>query len=163
MNPCAKQFALAAHGSQKYGNLPYEVHLTTVAEILGEVAPDLAPDGWLHDVLEDTSVSGEDLAREFGEPVRARVWACTGVGRNRRERNASIAAKLALCPEAAIVKLADRIANMRASRSVPDKRRMYLREYPEFRASAAAVRPSLSASRREQLDRLLSLLDEAAA
>lgn len=158
----AKEFALAAHGSQKYGDLPYEVHLAAVAAILGEIAPDLVPDGWLHDVLEDTSVTGDELAREFGEPVKGRVWACSGEGKNRRERNASIKAKLAMYPDAAIVKMADRLANMSASRSNPDKRRMYLREYPEFRAMAVALRPSLSASRQAEMDRLLALLDSEA-
>lgn len=49
----SREFAVAAHGAQQYGdsNLPYSVHLDAVASALPDI---LKPCGYLHDVLEDT-------------------------------------------------------------------------------------------------------------
>lgn len=59
----ASAVATKAHAGQKYGELPYTTHLAQVAQILigaGEPAPVVAA-GWLHDIIEDTDVTAEDL------------------------------------------------------------------------------------------------------
>lgn len=131
----ARLLALVAHADQKYGDLPYYVHLDEVAAILRGIGSDLVPEAYLHDVLEDTEVERDDLAAQFGEQTAAIVYACTGEGRNRRERNASIEAKLLQLPSAIPVKLADRLANMTRSVSNQEKGKMYADEYPRFRES----------------------------
>lgn len=115
----AEEFARAKHAGQKYGDQDYGVHLGAVVQVLidsGFTDPDLLAAGWLHDVLEDTDATYDDLAGRFGLTVAELVFACTGVGKNRRERNACIAERIERNPAAAPLKLADRIANVEASR-----------------------------------------------
>lgn len=56
----------------------------------------------------------------------------TGVGADREARNASAYAKIQEHPAAAVLKLADRIANVEASRGWPEKLEMYQHEWPSF-------------------------------
>ncbi len=129
----ARAFAVDAHGDQKYGDESYVAHLDEVAWILAGIGSDKIAEAYLHDVVEDTKVVKDELAREFGESTAAIVDACTGEGKNRRERNASILAKLLRLPEAIPVKLADRLANMRRSLTDRAKGKMYAGEYENFR------------------------------
>ena len=63
----ARIFAIAAHGGQKYGNYPYSVHLDAVAKIADEYGEKAAVIAYLHDVVEDTFVSINDIEKEFGK------------------------------------------------------------------------------------------------
>ena len=65
----ARKFAINAHGDQKYGELPYHVHLDAVAEIASEYGETVQIIAYLHDVAEDTSVQLQDIEREFGKFV----------------------------------------------------------------------------------------------
>ncbi|BAW07940.1 hypothetical protein NSK11_contig00135-0011 [Nocardia seriolae] len=94
---------------------------------------DLAVAAWLHDVLEDTAVTKDELEAEFGAKVTDLVWAVTGIGASRKERNADIYRKIALHPPAVVLELADRIANVEASAGT-DFLAVYHFEHPEFRA-----------------------------
>ena len=130
----AKAWALKAHGSQKYGQEPYAVHLYAVVQVLKDhniAGPELVAAAWLHDVIEDTFITREDIAQGFNHNVADMVWACTGVGKNRKARNASIYEKIKSCPQAADVKVADRIANVEASQGT-DLAKMYAKEREEF-------------------------------
>jgi hypothetical protein len=156
----AREFAVAAHGDQLYGDKPYAVHLDAVAELLapnGELAQVI---GYLHDVVEDTAVSLDGVRREFGDMVAACVALVTDEpGANRRERKAKTNAKLAAVSGkdvlALVVKAADRLANLRASVSggSESKLGMYRREQPAFRA--AAYRPGLCDELWREMDRIL--------
>lgn len=133
----AKKIALEAHGDQKYGNHPYSVHLEAVVEALIRFGygqrEDLLVAGYLHDSLEDTDLP-EEVVREFGEAVLAMVKGVTNEeGANRKERNAKTYPKIKSTPDALVLKLADRIANVEASASRPDKLEMYRSEYKGFR------------------------------
>lgn len=130
----AKDFAVTAHGDQLYGELPYVHHLASVVDVLADytASEELLAAGWLHDVLEDTPVSRAEIEGAFGRLVSSVVWACTGVGFNRATRNASIYQKIALFPHAAIVKCADRIANVEHSKPGSKHRMMYARENQSF-------------------------------
>ena len=65
----AHAVAVAAHGEQRYGAQPYEHHLAKVVEVLKRFGasiedPATAPlivAGWLHDVLEDTPITAQEL------------------------------------------------------------------------------------------------------
>lgn len=131
----ARAFAVIAHGDQKYGEEPYVAHLDEVAWILAGIGSDKIAEAYLHDVVEDTKVVKDELTTEFGEPTAMIVHACTGEGKNRRERNASILVKLLRLPEAIPVKLADRLANMRRSLTDRAKGKMYAGEYENFRTN----------------------------
>lgn len=61
--------ATAAHGSQMYGNRPYvEAHVEPVGRLLAPYGAHAEMVGYLHDVVEDTAVSLDDLAAA-GAPV----------------------------------------------------------------------------------------------
>ena len=133
-----RQFAIDAHGEQMYGKHPYSVHLSKVAEVLNDFGfsdEKWQAAAWLHDVLEDTQAEGMDVLKKFGLEVYQLVYAVTGEGANRREKQASIISKLHFFKEASILKLADRIANLEAAiveRNSSGKMAMYYKELPAF-------------------------------
>ena len=132
----ARLFAIEKHGDQLYGGKPYIFHLTQVVNVLEEfnyIDRDLLVAGYLHDVLEDTNVLPSDLASKFGLPVYNMVFAVSGFGSNRENRTQNTIDKLAQHPEAIILKMADRLANMRFSSK--DSRRhfnMYVKELSKY-------------------------------
>lgn len=158
MVEAARLFALQAHGDQKYGEEPYGVHLAAVVDILRKRFndPELETAGWLHDVVEDTPTSLQELLSVFPESTVAIVHAVTSEpGVNRKERNSATYPKIRANHRAVIVKLADRLANARNSTlSNPKLLSMYKKEYPDFRA-ALYYDSSDIAPMWEELDRLL--------
>jgi (p)ppGpp synthase/HD superfamily hydrolase len=129
MEQMARNFALMAHGSQKYGSQPYSVHLEAVHANLvrWNASTKARAVGFLHDVLEDTEVSRGLLAHEFGEGTAALAEAVS------KRRGESLAAYFERVrwngSEAVLVKLADRLANVTASRAPGSER--YLQRYRE--------------------------------
>jgi (p)ppGpp synthase/HD superfamily hydrolase len=138
----ARDFAVKAHKDQKYGAMPYSVHLDTVAAIVmsyGESAQIIA---LLHDVVEDTPVTLQDIEVHFGVFIAQCVQILTDEpGENRAIRKSATYQKMAKVEGelalALVVKAADRLANMRASLKGADQRRlsMYHSEYAVFRNS----------------------------
>lgn len=137
----ARAFAADRHAAQRYGDRPYVVHLEAVRAVLADFGHGeaLAVAAWLHDVVEDTEATREDIAARFGDEVAQLVWAVTGVGHNRRTRIASAYEKIRAYPRAAILKLADRTANVEASREAPDKLAMYRSEHTGFARALAGL------------------------
>ncbi|MEG4023729.1 HD domain-containing protein [Microcoleus sp. S13C4] len=135
----AKEFAIAQHGTQKYGEHPYSYHLAQVSQVLAEFgyAGDeaIAAAGWLHDTLEDTPTTYEMLVSEFGKETADIVFAVTSEpGQNRVDRFGKTALKIQSNKKALIVKLADRIANTEASlKSNPKLYKMYVKEFALFK------------------------------
>lgn len=148
----AREFALERHEGQRYGGEPYEVHLTEAAAVLERFAvddPDLTVAVWLHDVVEDTDTTLDEVEQRFGPRVRALVDAVTAEpGDTRATRNAATYPKLRGVPGAVTLKLADRIANV--ERGGP-KRAMYRSEHARFRA--ALHRPGEADAMWAHLDR----------
>jgi (p)ppGpp synthase/HD superfamily hydrolase len=142
----AREFAIKAHGDQTYGvGLPYSYHLQHVAEVLVRFrvfSIAMAEAAWLHDVLEDTKVTGHELWDNFGPEVANLVAAVTDEpGANRKERHIKTLPKIrAAGTNAVVLKLADRIANTEAAIwQRPDLLKMYRSEFPEF--STALFQP----------------------
>lgn len=138
----ARAFAIERHGDQRYGDgAPYSTHLAAAVEVLHRFGygddPQLVCAAWLHDVVEDTPTTRDEVAAYFGDEVAALVWAVSNEpGKNRAERASKTYPKIAATPRAIIVKLADRIANVEASkRSRRDLYAMYRREWPKFETS----------------------------
>lgn len=137
----ARRLALAAHGEQRYGAEPYRVHLEHVEEVLMRFPHDdvMRAAAWLHDTVEDTPLTLEEVAREVGDEVAAIVAAVTDEpGASRKVRKAATLVKLAAAGAAArAVKLADRIANVEASiaHGRGDLYAMYAGEHADFRAA----------------------------
>lgn len=139
----ARQFAMKWHADQQYGDQPYLYHLQQVAQILhqyGETAQVIA---YLHDVVEDTDASLDELRNEFGHLIAACVSICTDEpGATRKERKSLTYQKMARVEGelelALIVKAADRLANMKSCIKNNHHRLLetYRQEYPAFRAGA---------------------------
>jgi (p)ppGpp synthase/HD superfamily hydrolase len=133
----AKDFALKAHGNQMYGDELYIYHLESVYYVLREfgiTSENLLASAYLHDTIEDTKISYQDIKREFGYEVAEIVYGVTDeLGRNRSERHQKTYPKTALNPQSVILKLADRISNVRASRCWNIKLDMYEKEHFIFK------------------------------
>lgn len=122
----ARGFAARAHGDQRYDGKPYvEGHLAYVfyemgriieTEGLGGAATQLLQAAWLHDVLEDTKVTRHELVAAF-PGVAALVEAVTDEpGPNRKARKLATYPKTRAAGRLAVaLKLADRIANVKAA------------------------------------------------
>lgn len=126
-------FAARAHKSQKVPSKEYSyvVHLSNVAmEIMRALfeerwdKPDLAVQcALLHDVLEDTQTSVDEVREAFGEEVLAGVQALTkdkGLEKGLQMED-SLRRILALSREIACVKMADRITNLQKPPSAWDR------------------------------------------
>jgi hypothetical protein len=120
----AKEFAIQAHTTivhlRKYTSAPYATHLENVVALVATVSddPESLAAAWLHDVVEDTPVTIEDVEREFGRAVAGLVESLTDVSRpadgNRVERKHIDLVHLAhASPAAKTIKLADLIDNCR--------------------------------------------------
>jgi guanosine-3',5'-bis(diphosphate) 3'-pyrophosphohydrolase len=136
----AKEFAVKAHGDQKYGELPYVVHLQAVANHLKPYGENAEVLGFLHDVVEDTSVSKEEVESEFGKFISECVAILTDeAGSNRKERKAKTYLKMSKVGAelnlALIAKVADRLANLEACVKAGNNSllSMYKGEHPAFR------------------------------
>ncbi|MFE7722645.1 HD domain-containing protein [Nocardia rhizosphaerihabitans] len=132
----AREFAVEAHGDQRYGDHPYITHLAAVRAVLDDFGYNgsLAVAAWLHDVVEDTPVTAEEVESRFGREVLDLVWAVTGIGPDRKARNLDAFSKITAHPPAVILKLADRTANAEASPPGSSWMGMYRTEHPTFKA-----------------------------
>ena len=131
----AYNFALDAHQNQKRDEgVPYIIHPVAVANILTELKLDSATitTGLLHDTIEDTNVTYETVKKEFGEEVANLVDGVTKISALEDKASTNSKAenfrKLILATSKDIrvllVKLADRLHNMRTINFVKDKNKI---------------------------------------
>jgi (p)ppGpp synthase/HD superfamily hydrolase len=138
MNPHVKQardYAIRKHGDQMYGDKPYSHHLDQVYAVIVQLnlGEDYEIAAYLHDVKEDANVSKEELVEKFGERVANLVLAVSGEGMNRHERHEDTKKKLEQYPDAIILKMADRLVNMRSSKvHKPGLFKTYCKEHISF-------------------------------
>ncbi len=143
-------FSMKAHGGQtrKSGD-PYFVHPLAVASILTDLKADPATvaTALLHDVVEDTDVTVDDIAKKFGAEIASLVDGVTKLSQIELKSEASKQAEnfrklvVAMADDVRVllVKLADRLHNMRTLHHVPDaeKRRKVALETMEIYAPLA--------------------------
>lgn len=121
----AMRFAAEAHEGigqvRKYTGEPYINHPAAVVELVGSVAhtPEMLAAAWLHDTVEDTPVTLQDIERTFGSVVAVMVEGLTDTSKpedgNRAARKAIDRARIAnTSPEVKTIKLADLIDNSRS-------------------------------------------------
>ena len=145
----AFDFAFQLHEGQfRASGDPYIVHPVAVADLLRDIgasAPVIAA-GFLHDVVEDTDLTADQLEEHFGPEVRALVEGVTKLGglhfTNRTEAQAENLRKMFLAMASDIrvvlVKLADRLHNMRTLGSLKrEKQERIARETREIYAPLA--------------------------
>jgi GTP pyrophosphokinase len=129
----AFQFAAEQHKAQKrVSGEPYMVHPLAVTEILADMQMDMVSleTGLLHDIVEDTNIRIDEIQARFGEDVARCVDGVTKLTKinlgNREDRQAESLRKMLLAMTSdirvIIVKLADRLHNMRTIQSLSRER-----------------------------------------
>ncbi len=135
-------------GQMRVGGEPYLVHPVAVAKILAQMKLDEAAvaTGLLHDTVEDTLSTAEDIERFFGKEIAALVDGVTKISKmefqSREERQAENFRKMILAMSRDIrvllVKLADRLHNMRTLGPMPREAQVRIaRETQEIYAPLA--------------------------
>ncbi len=120
----AYKFSDVAHAGQvRHSGEPYVSHCIEVARILADLQLDTTTvvSGLLHDIVEDTAITIEDVAREFGSEIAQIVDGLTKIANlplsSREERQVENYRKLLLSiakdARVILIKLADRLHNMR--------------------------------------------------
>ncbi|MBA3581344.1 MAG: RelA/SpoT family protein [Gammaproteobacteria bacterium] len=159
----AYEFGAHAHSGQKrMSGEPYIHHPVSVAKILAEIRLD-SPTiiaAILHDVIEDTKMAKEQLAKEFGDEVAKLVDGVSKLDqvqfKSKAEAFAASFRKMMLAMvddiRVILIKLADRLHNMRTMGAMPlEKRRRIARETLEIYAPIA-MRLGINTWRMEMQD-----------
>lgn len=138
-------FAVLKHGSQAYDIQPYKYHLDKVLAVIDTVIQEpqfkwlnhevIRAAAYLHDIIEDTNTSWQEICDPFGDAVADLVQLVSDEpGKNRKDRKLRTYPKIkagGLVPK--MIKLADRIANVEYSLYVKNSRfNMYFREQSQF-------------------------------
>lgn len=131
----AYRFSAEAHrGQTRNSGEPYVTHCVEVAKILADLQLDTitVASGLIHDVVEDTPVTVADVEREFGKEIAAIVDGLTKIAKlpnsgSNQDRQVESYRKLLLSiakdARVIIVKLADRLHNMRTLDFLPEEKR----------------------------------------
>jgi GTP diphosphokinase / guanosine-3',5'-bis(diphosphate) 3'-diphosphatase len=126
--------ALEHKGQVRHSGEPYLVHPLEVADFLADMKLDVVAvaAGLLHDVVEDTLTTPERIAELFGKEIAHIVEGVTKIGAipfsSTEERQAENFRKMLLAMvddiRVILVKLADRLHNMRTLHHLPEERRL---------------------------------------
>ncbi|CAK8725479.1 GTP pyrophosphokinase [Candidatus Electrothrix laxa] len=165
----ALDFAFTAHdGQMRKSGDPYIIHPCATARILAEEMDvhncEILAAGLLHDTIEDVEdITPEVIREKFGPNVEAIVVGCTKVKHHSGDKQAlkklvhrKLFTGAAVRPEVMVVKLADRMHNLRTLGSMPRyKRQRIAEETLDFYAPLATIL-GLFALKRELYTRALA-------
>ncbi|MCX6801702.1 MAG: HD domain-containing protein [Candidatus Diapherotrites archaeon] len=165
----AFSFSEEKHGSQKrLSGDPYFSHAFQTAFILSEYGLDSSTiaAALLHDVLEDTDVSDEEIRKGFGENVLKLVKSVTKLRQKEKEHEdqeekeylKSVLLASAEDSRVLLIKLADKIHNLRTIEFMPEKRRREICENALELYAPLAERFGLNKMKEEIEDRCLEVL-----
>ncbi len=145
----AWEFCVRHHeGQMRASGEPYIVHPLEVAEVLAEMKMDSTAiaAGLLHDSVEDTPATSEEIEAEFGDQVAHIVEGVTNIDKiqfaNREDRQAENVRKMLLAMvsdvRVVLIKLADRLHNMRTLEHLrPERQEAIARETLDIYAPLA--------------------------
>jgi GTP pyrophosphokinase len=130
----AFKFADKAHeGQKRMSGEPYFVHPFETAKILAQFGMDMQTivAGLLHDVLEDTKITEDEIKNEFGEDILFLIKGVTKLGTLKyrgHERHVESLRKFFVAMandlRVVIIKFADRLHNLRTLEFVPEEKRL---------------------------------------
>jgi (p)ppGpp synthase/HD superfamily hydrolase len=144
----AREYALKSHEdcNQRYANgKPYTFHLQMAADIAisfryllpTQDFADVLAGVWCYDIIEDARQTYNDVLKNTNETIAEYAYALTNEkGRNRKERaNDKYYAGIKAYKHATFIKLCDRIANVKYSKTAENPRmyEMYKKEHDEFK------------------------------
>ena len=148
----AVEFARVHHGDQRRKTgVPYLEHLLEALQVLVEGAgiarPDVLVAAVLHDVVEDTPVTLDEVSAEFGPRVAELVGWVTIPALGPGETKSAYLRRLRDAPpDAVLVKLADRASNVQTLRNLPlDQQRSYYAQTVSYIVPLAAGQPWFAA------------------
>lgn len=167
---CAFELAKVAHeGQSRASGSPYIVHPAIVADILMDMGLDCATvcAGLLHDTVEDTSVTDEKLREEFGDEVANLVQGVTklsnlkfsSVEEEQAENIRKMFFAMAKDIRVIIIKLADRLHNMRSLQYLSHERQLKIAKETLDVFAPIAGRLGISQIKCELEDLCLKYLD----
>jgi GTP pyrophosphokinase len=145
----AWEFCVRHHeGQMRASGEPYIIHPLKVAEVLAEMKMDSTAisAGLLHDAVEDTPATSEEIAAAFGSQVAHIVEGVTKIDKiqfaNREDRQAENVRKMLLAMvsdvRVVLIKLADRLHNMRTLEHLkPERQEAIARETQDIYAPLA--------------------------
>ena len=145
----AWEFCVKHHeGQMRASGEPYIIHPLEVAEVLAEMKMDATSiaAGLLHDSVEDTPATNEEIAEKFGDQVAHIVEGVTKIDKiqfaNREDRQAENVRKMLLAMvsdvRVVLIKLADRLHNMRTLEHLkPERQEAIARETQDIYAPLA--------------------------
>jgi GTP pyrophosphokinase len=145
----AWEFCVKHHeGQMRASGEPYIIHPLEVAEVLAELKMDATSiaAGLLHDSVEDTPATNEEIAEKFGDQVAHIVEGVTKIDKiqfaNREDRQAENVRKMLLAMvsdvRVVLIKLADRLHNMRTLEHLkPERQEAIARETQDIYAPLA--------------------------
>ena len=153
----ARMVAVKGHASQDYdGIFPYEKHLDDVVNVVKRFgySGKYVVASFLHDIIEDCALSYNKVKKHFGYEIAEMVYCVTDeMGRDRTEKKRKTLPKTASNPDAIILKLGDRIANIEHGGKID----MYAKEYQEFKGALFLNTPDSAQGMWEHLDALLNI------
>jgi (p)ppGpp synthase/HD superfamily hydrolase len=154
----ARDFAITAHWGQMYGSKPYYFHLDRVAEIARHynLPEEIIAAAYMHDVVEDTKVTANEVFDKFGYEIATLVYAVTDEESDldfdflikkdglterqakdaiRKDKKKKTYPKILAHPYGVFLKLCDRLANVECSLTSKDTRMIdkYREEQPGFK------------------------------
>src|SRR5437868_7069545 len=151
--------ALEHKGQVRHSGEPYLVHPLEVADLLADMKLDVVAvaAGLLHDVVEDTLTTPERIAELFGPEIAHVVEGVTKISAipfsSSEERQAESFRKMLLAMvddiRVILVKLADRLHNMRTLHHLPEERRVKIAQETRDLCAAVANRLGMSKVKNE--------------
>lgn len=172
----AAEFAADKHRRQRRKGKkkrPYIGHCIEVARLLAEVAEvvdgNILTAAILHDTVEDTKTTPEEIGKEFGPIVEGLVMEVTDDKSLHKAERKELQVKHApdLSPGAKLIKLADKISNVREIGTDPPKdwdrerRHKYFSWAKRVVNAMGSINPALEKVFVDVVDEAISLVDEA--
>ncbi len=165
----AYEMAVEAHAPQRRkSGEPYILHPIAVAQICAEeigLGPTAIVSALLHDVVEDTPVTLEDIQKEFGEKIAHIVDGLTKLDHSvnaespQAENFKKVLGTLIEDVRVVLIKMADRLHNMRTLGAMPRHKQLKIASETEYIYAPLAHRLGLYAIKTEYQDLVLKIRD----